>query len=504
MKVYLAGFNVDTSVLEEMQRDNPLREDVTPEVLSAAYARISRDPRAINEIRKSAREEVERTRKSNKAIIFKMGHHSVAEHAVFNLDILGVSRYAMEELEKFRLCSYTEKSQRYITLDNDFVVPQEIKGTQLEGKFVDMIKVQNEAYFVLYDKLLKHVFEKHSDLASDPKNKSLLEGWAKEDARYITALATESQVGLTINARNLELMLRRFASHNIEEIRNLGRQIYDEIVDIAPSIIVFNEANNRDLKTYPTVRAECDDLVVKAASMNSDVQLVDCTSDADQIIATALLHSSSDMPFEQCREIVGTLSKDKTIELFKAAWQNMQLFDSMLREFEYVNLTYNIELSSACFGQLKRHRMSTITSQDYDPKLDLTIPDNIKEIEMDDYFIDIANKSAQLYEEIKQSSPLAAPYILTNAHKKRVLMRTNLRELYHISRLREDAHAQWDVQNIARKMSACAKDVMPLSCGLIGGKDRYSEVYQSIFGSMPQVTEVKLPGERKIRDEVSV
>jgi len=48
-----------------------------------------------------------------------MGHHSVAEHAVFNLDILGVSRYVMEELEKFRLCAYTEKSQRYITLKKD-------------------------------------------------------------------------------------------------------------------------------------------------------------------------------------------------------------------------------------------------------------------------------------------------------------------------------------------------------------------------------------------------
>ena len=52
-----------------------------------------------------------------------MGHHSVAEHAVFNFDVIGISRLAMEELEKFRLCSYTEKSQRYITLDKDFVLP---------------------------------------------------------------------------------------------------------------------------------------------------------------------------------------------------------------------------------------------------------------------------------------------------------------------------------------------------------------------------------------------
>jgi len=53
--------------------------------------------------------------------------------------------------------------------------------------------------------------------------------------------------------------------------------------------------------------------------------------------------------------------------------------------------------------------------------------------------------------------PLAAPYILTNSHRKRVLIRVNARELYHISRLREDTHAQWDIQNISKIMTIKAK-----------------------------------------------
>ena len=171
-----------------------------------------------------------------------MGHHSVAEHAVFNLDIIGVSRLAMEEVEKFRLSSYTEKSQRYITLDKDFVIPEEIKGTPFEKTFVDMIHEQNKAYFELLEKLNGHVFEKYSDLAADPKKHNMLEGWAKEDARYITALATESQVGQTVNARVLELMLRRFASHPWDEVKELGRSIYEQVVGVAPSIVLFHEA----------------------------------------------------------------------------------------------------------------------------------------------------------------------------------------------------------------------------------------------------------------------
>ena len=72
---------------------------MTPETLSASYARISRDPRSVDKLRAVARTEVAKARRSNRNIIFKMGHHSIAEHAVFNFDILGVSRLALEEIE---------------------------------------------------------------------------------------------------------------------------------------------------------------------------------------------------------------------------------------------------------------------------------------------------------------------------------------------------------------------------------------------------------------------
>ncbi len=503
MKVHLAGFNVDSTVLDDLQAKAGKREDITPEVISAAYARISRDPRAINEIRQSARQEVEKSRKSNSTIIFKMGHHSVAEHAVFNFDILGFSRFAMEELEKFRLCSYTEKSQRYITLQDDVVVPQEIKGTKFEAKFRDMIAVQNKAYFELYDKLRKYVFQQNVELALDPKNHNLLEGWAKEDARYITSLATGSQVGMTVNARNLELLLRRFSSHPLDEIRSLGRMLYDQVAEVAPSIVIFHQANDRDQKTYPELKELAGALMAIASKKTfydiDLVKLVDSTKSGDVIVAAALLYSSSNYSYAQCRQIADNLPELDVKKIFKAAWKNLQFYDSMLREFEYVNLTFDIVLSSACFGQLKRHRMSTITAQDYDPSLSITIPQAIKDINMDGFFQDIVEQTNQVYNEIKKEIPLAAPYVLTNAHRKRVMIRVNAREMYHISRLREDVHAQWDIQNVSRSMAVQAKKVMPFVFECIGGKDKYNEIYNNIFGTDPKVVELSLPGTRNIK-----
>lgn len=239
MRVILSGFNVDTEILKEL---NTGKDAVpTPETLSAAYARISRSPKPVDELRRIAREEIGVSRKSNRKIIFKMGHHSVAEHAIFNFDIIGVSRLAVEEIERFRLSSYTEKSQRYITLTDDFVVPKEIKDTSLGAPFVRTVRLQNQLYQRLYERLKNYLSKKHPEFS-----KKKLEGRAKEDARYIASLATQSQLGMTANTRNLELMLRRFASHPLSEVRELGEKLFSLAEEVAPSIILFYEANDYD------------------------------------------------------------------------------------------------------------------------------------------------------------------------------------------------------------------------------------------------------------------
>ena len=93
LEVVLAGYNGDVEVLRSGHGC------FSPETLAAAYARISRSPEEVPALRAAAREEVERARSSNRTIVFGLGHHSVAEHAVLNFDLLGCSRLAIEALE---------------------------------------------------------------------------------------------------------------------------------------------------------------------------------------------------------------------------------------------------------------------------------------------------------------------------------------------------------------------------------------------------------------------
>ena len=487
MKILLAGYNLDYDVIQELKEKSGITDDLTPETISAAYARISRSPKPVNELREISRREVDNARKSNRNIVFAMGHSSVAEHAVFNIDVIGTSRFLIEEIEKFRLCSYTEKSQRYVLFDKDYVIPEEIRQAKLTDLFTSTIEMQNNNYHELYEQLWPYVFANHKDLATNPANRSLLEGWAKEDARYTIALATETQLGMTINARNLELMLRRLAALPYKEAQDYSQKLFAATKDIAPSLIRYTEATDYDRLTRHNLRKKAESFSIKYSQCVSvkntpAVQLIFATPDADTKVAAALLFSASSLNYKQCLSQATHLTlRDKKL-LFKTTFEHIMAHDAALRELENVDLQFELVMSASCFAQLKRHRMSTIISQDYDPQLGVTIPPAISKIGQKKQFLQIISETQAAYEQIKKKAPLAAPYILTNAHRKRVLMKLNARELFHLARLRADQHAQWDIRELSEAMLKAAKKVMPQTMMLTGGKDSYPALYKKAFG----------------------
>jgi flavin-dependent thymidylate synthase len=484
MKVMLAGYNIDYDIIRNIQGALPELDVLTPETIAAAYARISRSPKAVDELRAMARGEVDKARQSNRNIVFEMGHSSIAEHAVFNIDIIGVSRLLVEEIEKCRLCSFTEKSQRYVLFKDDFVIPEEIQRLGLEAPFVETVRIQNRTYQECYERLRPYVFEKHKDIARDPAMRSTLEGWAKEDARYVIALAMETQLGLTINARNLELMLRRMAAHPLAEAQGFSRSLFAAAQHVAPSLIRYTEATDYDRLTrqaLKSVAADLDAAMGASETDGDDVRLVWVTPDADNRILACLLHSSWNRTMTQCLDTVSRMDHQEKERLIKMTLQHMQVHDQVLREFEHADLLFELTLSASCFAQLKRHRMATLTCQDYNPALGVTVPPAIADVGMGRQFLEVITRTDELHDRVKKEAPAAAAYILTNAHRRRVAFKVNARELNHIARLRADSHAQWDIRQIAEKMLSLGRQVMPLTLLLAAGKDGFHNRYKTLF-----------------------
>jgi len=486
MKVLLAGCNLDSGIISELGKGSAL--ELTPETISAAYARISRSPLPVDELRRAASAEVGEARKSNTRIVFDMGHSSIAEHAVFNVDAIGVSRLIVEEIEKFRLCSYTEKSQRYVLLKDDYVIPGEVTSAGLQDRYAEIIREQNEFYHVLFDALRPYVFEKNPELAADPANRTLLENLAKEDARYVLSLATETQLGMTVNARNMELMLRRFAAHPLEEVRRFGSQLYAACRGTAPSLIRYADATEYDRFTRGELREETRELFAKwgkkkweekkprMLARRGRVSLIWATPDADQKVIAALMHSSSNHSMDRCLAVAHLMDRQEMEKILAASMKRMRFYDAPLREFENADLQFEMIISASCFAQMKRHRMATLTTQDYDPSLGVTIPPSIRETGMEEPFRRVVFRTEEFYAVLKSEAPEAAAYVLTNAHQKRVIMKLNARELYHIARLRMDRHAQWDIRDTAEKMVSLGRRFMPLTLMFASGKDAFTDL----------------------------
>ena len=483
MRVKLAGFNVDNEILKQLNRSG--LANLTPETISAAYARISRSPLPIDQLRKKACQDVEKARKSNQKIIFAMGHHSVAEHAVFNFDIMGISRLALEEVERFRLASYTEKSQRYVTLTGDYILPSEIKYPLLKKLFQATIQRQNQFYIKAFCAITKQLQKQNTQGDADKHDQKLLEGIAKEDARYILSLATQGQVGMTINARNLEHLFRRLSLSPREEVQKLAEKLYSLIMPIAPSIILFPEPSAFDRYAYAAMEKFLHSVpVAEPINISRELEIVSCTKNSDDLILASFLSIGKNLSFANALDIVKKISLNKKRIMFREFFSKIQFFDAPPREFEMADITFQAVISAANFAQLKRHRLATLIAGDYLPELGNILPENVAAAGLGNEFREIIEQTNNAYFEIKEKHGPAADYILTNSHCRRVLMKMNLREMYHFVRLR-DEHAQWDIRHLAHQLAEKIKTIMPLSAMMLCGKSDFDETYKKNYHILP-------------------
>lgn len=461
MKVTLAGYNIDKSLIEQI----PNEKLATPETICAAYARISRSKKTVIELREESLEEVEQARNSNENIIFEMGHSSIAEHAVFNFDIIGISRYLIEFIERSRLASFTEKSQRYVTLQGDYVLPTEIKGTELEAEFKEIINNQN----TLYEKLYAAAKENLENSYYKGSRKELF-GKAKEDARYVLALATQTQLGMTINARSIANLLRRLDRTDLDEAQELKNLIETQVKEIAPSLIRYTISDDYEKKM-------CNCLPDIEHIVYSDkLELLGNTISLENSILSSMYFEKYGYDAQLIMLHVQRLTKEEKADIFEKIFTCMKSYHAAPRAFEIVYFTFQMSISSSCFGQLKRHRMSTILRSDYSPDKGYIIPPLIRELNMDSEIEQLMQQVHLFYEKLEQFKQGLGNYILTNGHKLNVIFKANLRELYHVARLRSDKHAQWEINELSKKIEAIIKRKMPNAAKYMMGKDEFKKM----------------------------
>jgi thymidylate synthase ThyX len=333
----------------------------------------------------------------------------------------------------------------------------------------------------------------------------VVEGYAKEDARYAVGLATKAQLGFTANARNLEYLIRCLRAHPLLEVQDLGEAFYRQAGEVAPSLIlltdpeVYEKEFGRPLneehftKTHSSAQDLAEEILDKVGPevdpgtvnlpTRGEVKLLDWTPNPDKAVLCSIIHTHTLAPAEACSVVIDKLMENGEADtLIKEFLRYSNPWEAATREFEAADFTFEVVLSAACYGQMKRHRMCTQLVQDYDPGLGYTYPPSVVETGLKDEFEGIYELTTAAYYELSKYHPIAAQYVLTNGHRRRMLVKANARELYHVARLREDAHAQWDIRQVSEDMLSLAREVAPLTMMLAWGKDVFDKKKNEAIG----------------------
>ena len=469
MQVNLAGYNIDSSLIRKLQT-----ESATPEVISAAYARISRSEKSIAELREQALKELEKARRSNQKIIFELGHSSVAEHSVFNFDLIGISRLVTELVEIIRFASFTEKSQRYVAFSDDFVIPEELEKPTLKPLREEYIHIM-QALFNEYKESLKAIQEYYKKVQPQLK-KSEIEGKAKEDARYILPLATKTQLGMTINARSLENLLRRLITSPLAEAHELYNLLLKSVKELCPSLIRYIE--KEDFKgTFDVAKIKTD--IIENSFDKSPVKILEFSVDADDKILAALLFEQCSSSFSSCLETITKLDETKKKELWAEIFEHIQPWSKMPRAFELVDCSFELAMSECCWSQFKRHRVATLLKQKAYSLNSYIFPPIIYTLKREDKWLNLLKETNLLKQKLTEVSPELVHYARLNAEQVRVLVKMNLREIYHFIRLRADINAQWEIRNLACSFAEYIHPLAPFATSYLCGKSELDSLVQS-------------------------
>jgi thymidylate synthase ThyX len=84
-----------------------------------------------------------------------------------------------------------------------------------------------------------------------------------------------------------------------------------------------------------------------------------------------------------------------------------------------------------------------------------------------------------LKKKLTAVSPDLVPYARLNAEQVRVLVKMNLREIYHFIRLRADINAQWEIRNLACSFAEYIRPLAPFATSYLCGKSELDSLVQS-------------------------
>ncbi len=416
---------------------------LSEEQIAVAFAMTSRRPEPFDEIARQVSEE--KAADFHERWVLGYGHASVAEHAVVHLAVENISRLACDGLEDNRLASYTEKSSRYQVMDADyFHIPSELDNhPTLRGEYVKTCRRLFDVYQQLIGGCVEYLrgIRPQRDRESDAAYLLRIRRIATDGCRSVLPAATLTNVGVTANARTLEHAISKLMSSELIEEQQLGEAVREQGRSITPTLIKYADVVEY-LTQLPKRRRDVADGVVSGVerdlpSDTEEVRLLHWDAQAEEKLAASLLYGSTGMAYADVWERILAMTAEERQQIVDEFLTGMGPHDAPPRELEVVDYTFEILLDYGAFREFRRHRMQTYLPQLLTVVHGVRTPSVIADAGLSQVFIDAIGAAEGTFHNIRDGvSPTVAQYAVTHAHYRRVVSKLNLRECYHLFKLR--------------------------------------------------------------------
>lgn len=434
--------------------------ELTEEELAVVFAMTSRRPEPFDEIARQVSRE--KAAEFHERWVVGYGHASVAEHAVLHIAIENISRLVCDSLEDNRLASYTEKSSRFQVLPQDyFHIPKELDSHPLRGLYIQACSRLFQAYHRMVERTRAYLREvrPRQEGETEQAYNLRLRREATDSCRFILPAATLTQVGVTMNARSLEHAIRKLLSSGLVEERELGEELKAQGQRITPTLVKYAERNEYLVLTR---KAQEETAPRAAREEETGATLVHYDPDAEKKLVAALLYRFSDLPYEELWRRVQGMGPEERERVVEEALGHLGPYDVPVRELEFVEYTFDLLMDYGAYREFKRHRMQSYIPQPLTVEHGYEVPELLVRAGLREEFEDAIREAEEAFRKVSSFSPQVARYLVTHAHRRRVLAKMNLRECYHIFKLRTSPQAHFSIRKVMEKALDEARKKHPL------------------------------------------
>ncbi len=458
------------NIIENLKNNMPqerriytLPNNLMPEVKAVTFAKCSRSPEPFDKIAEELTEE--KSAEFHEKWVVGFGHSSIAEHAVISLAIENISNIATKVIEDSRLASFTEKSSRYQIFSKDkLYMPEKVMNSELKEVYLDAVNSLMDVYEELTAPMIEFVKQKYPR-PSDQDEKlynMVSKSRACDNLRYLLPTAVLTNLGMTINTRELEHLIVKLLSHPLKEMQDIGQEMKEKAIEAVPTLLKFTNKNNYISETKEQLKKVADWELGSGAGNNEAVQIVNYDANAESKLVAAILYPYTNLSYEEAAEKVFFMSDEKKARIIDEALRRRDKFDAPLRELEHVYYTFDILLDYGAFRDVQRHRMCTQSNQPVTVVHGYDLPPEIREAGFEDKFRQAVEKAADVFQKIYEKFPNEAQYVVPMCFRKRVLITWNLRELHHFISLRSGKKGHQSYRRIAQECWRKLNEIQPL------------------------------------------